>query len=280
MSGESNRERCRQCVSYRDTLRKRNYRETHRKSDELACPSSHTNYRYLNVVEKDQRLHNMHSLYRSTKAKLDRIRVKIAQATSCSGVQLDCETHHDMVNLLESSSKEVEKTYPEDSFQRIFWDAQKRALECSNPRQVRWHPLIIKWCLYLHHKSSGMYETLRNSGVVKLPSQRTLRDYSHHISANIGFSEEVDMELLRVANYKKLEEWEKCIVLLIDEMHVKEDLVYDKVTGALIGFTSIGDINDHLLKVHIYTPSLAYLLPSLGFFTACMLYCIHTCAHI
>ena len=36
------------------------------------------------------------------------------------------------------------------------------------------HPLIIKWCLYMQHRSSGAYETLRSSGLLKLPSQRTL----------------------------------------------------------------------------------------------------------
>ncbi len=86
--------------------------------------------------------------------------------------------------------------------------------------------------------------------MLKLPSQRTLCDYTHYIRARAGFSSEVDTELLRVANYWELQEWEKCIGLLIDEMHLKEDLVYDKDTGALVGFTSLGDTNEHLLKVY------------------------------
>ena len=32
-------------------------------------------------------------------------------------------------------------------------------------------------------------------------------------------------------------------------MHIKEALVYDKHTGALIGFISLGDVNDQLLKI-------------------------------
>ena len=35
----------------------------------------------------------------------------------------------------------------------------------------------------------------------------------------------------------------------MDEMKVKEDLVYDKKTGKLVGFTSLGDINDNLTKL-------------------------------
>ena len=250
MSADVSRDQCVKCMKYRDTLRKIGHREKQRKPDQVASPSSHTNYRYLQDDEKDQRLQNLHTLYRNTKSKLERLRVKIAQATSDSGVQLDEQMHTDMMTMVESSSSEV-AMYPEGSFQQIFWEEQKKAVQCKDPRQVRWHPLIIKWCLYLRHRSSGAYETLCNSGVLRLPSQRTLRDYTHYIRACVGFSSEVDMELLRVANYRELQEWEKCVVLLIDEMHIKEDLVYDKDTGALVGFTSLGDTNEHLLKVVI-----------------------------
>ena len=42
------------------------------------------------------------------------------------------------------------------------------------------------------------------------------------------------------------EDWQKCVVLILDEMHIKEDLVYDKHSGELIGFTNLGSINQHL----------------------------------
>ena len=37
--------------------------------------------------------------------------------------------------------------------------------------------------------------------------------------------------------------------LLLDEMHVKDDLVYDRWTGEIIGFTDLDDITTHLCKV-------------------------------
>ena len=53
---------------------------------------------------------------------------------------------------------------------------------------MRWDPLMIRWCLYLRHLSSGAYEMLRSSGVLHLPSQRTLRDYKYYTTAKAGFS--------------------------------------------------------------------------------------------
>ena len=81
-----------------------------------------------------------------------------------------------------------------------------------------------------------------------LPSQRTLRDYTYHVKANIGFSHATDQELMEAANIQTCEEWQKCVVLLFDEMHIRTDLVYDKHTGALIGLANLGDVNTHLLE--------------------------------
>ena len=35
--------------------------------------------------------------------------------------------------------------------------------------------------------------------------------------------------------------------LVLDDMHIREDLVYDKHSGRLIDFTNLGSVSDHLL---------------------------------
>ena len=49
-------------------------------------------------------------------------------------------------------------------------------------RQVCWHPLIIQWWLNLKLLSSSAYHATRTAGFIKLPSERTLSDYTHIIS--------------------------------------------------------------------------------------------------
>ena len=61
---------------------------------------------------------------------------------------------------------------------------------------MHWHPLIIKWCLYLRHQSGKAYELLWNSGCIKLPSQRTLRDYTHYVKSQIGSSGDIYRALI------------------------------------------------------------------------------------
>ena len=101
---------------------------------------------------------------------------------------------------------------------------------------------MTRWCIYLSHKSSRVYDLLRRSGIVSLPSTRTLRDYTHYISSQAGFSK-VDEQLLEVSQAIGQDEWQKAVIIIFDEMYIKKELVYDKRTGELIGFTNLGAIN-------------------------------------
>ena len=69
---------------------------------------------------------------------------------------------------------------------------------------------------------------------MKLPSQGTLQDYTYHTKAVVGFSKEVDEHLMITAKLLTCSEREKCVLLILDEMHLKEDLCYDKLTGMFI----------------------------------------------
>ena len=62
---------------------------------------------------------------------------------------------------------------------------------------------------------------MRTSGFVKLLSERTLRDYTNYFKSKTGFQAEVDAMLRSEVEDV---EWKKYVVLLLDEMKVKESL--------------------------------------------------------
>ena len=72
--------------------------------------------------------------------------------------------HDSFLETSKDNNKEVSKDYPEHSFPRLFWQQQMQAASVKDTRAIKWHPLMIKWCLYLQHKSSGAYELVRDSG--------------------------------------------------------------------------------------------------------------------
>ena len=106
-----------------------------------------------------------------------------------------------------------------------------QAASLKDARQMQWDPIMVRWCLYLRHLSCSAYEMLRETGTITLPSQRTLRDYTYHTKATVGFSHEVDQQLKIAAKLPLCAEKDKCVILIFDEMHIREDLTYDKHTG-------------------------------------------------
>ena len=124
----------------------------------------------------------------------------------------------------------------------MFWQQQMKASLAKSKQGIRWHSAIIRWCLYLYHQSSGAYSTFRKSNVIALPSDRTLRDYRHFASSTPGFSRDVDLQLLDLVKVQEPTDLANYVSVSIDEMYIKEDLVFDKHTGSLTEFTDLDDV--------------------------------------
>ena len=124
---------------------------------------------------------------------------------------------------------------------------------------MRWDPLMIRWCLYLRHMSGRAYEMLRESGVIKLPSQRTLRDYTYYTQATMGFFDVVDRQLMEAGKIQLCPEREKYVVIIMDEMHIKEDVVYDKHTGTCIYTLLISGFLSDTIQPNVAHPCLNIL---------------------
>ena len=162
--------RCTHCESHRHTLRSlacRRVRSTVDKSD----TSSHVNYRFLSTPEKEQRLRQMHSELRLISAKKERLEAKLRRMIQHESVCVDSDTHTDLQAIVRANDSDILRRYPHDSFQYLFWKQQQEAGQVKDSRCMRWHPLFIKWCLYLRYISARAYETLRSSGCIYLPSQ-------------------------------------------------------------------------------------------------------------
>lgn len=239
--------RCVSCTKYRKTLRSLLSRHM-KQSQSPTRVDSHVNYRYMRTPEKVQQLRELHSHRRITSKQLQRLQNKLAADIDKKGVSVDESMHSDLRQIMEDCADKVMSEHHVGSLARVFWEQQLKAASCSNQRQMRWHPLMIKWCLYLCHQSPSAYKTLRQSGFVSLPSQRTLRDYTHYVTTTIGFSNEVDQQLMEAADISSLSGYQRCVAIIMDEMHIREGLVYGKHSGALLGFTDLGNVNNLLIE--------------------------------
>jgi len=97
-----------------------------------------------------------------------------AQQISNQYVEVDEEVHNDLLTIINENAADINKALPNNSFCQLFWKQQIDALLTSNPKQMRWHPSVIRWCLSIKLRSPSTYETLYNSGLLRLPLPRTL----------------------------------------------------------------------------------------------------------
>ena len=201
----------------------------------------------MSTPQKHERLRRFHSKVRLTSQSIRRIEKRLEEAIERRGVEIDDALHQDLSTIMAENSLGVKEQHPPGSFARIFWEQQEQASQLKNAKSMRWEPAMIRlefllvvicnlhcecrWCIYVRHLSSSAYELLRTSGILRLPSQRTLRDYTYHTKACHGFSATVDRQLMDLAKIDSCKAMDKYVIIIMDEMHIREDIVYDKHTG-------------------------------------------------
>ena len=190
--------KCSSCSQYRATLRSMYHRWNKRKlhgggqsstTESSSETSKFTNERYLNTPEKIAKIDDLRRRAHNAEQTVTKLREKVRKLTEEQGEVLDQTFQQDLFHIMQENSDNIKKAYPEGSFARLFWDEQLKAATASDARQVRRHPVIIKWCLNLKLMSSSTYHALRSSGFIKLPSERTLRDYTHYFENKPGFQD-------------------------------------------------------------------------------------------
>ena len=142
------------------------------------------------------------------------------------GVEVSAGLHDSLKQCNKSQMTEL---------QAMFWEEQEKAFRCKD-RGKRWHPMMIRLAILLHSKSKAAYDLLRETGVLKLPGNSTLREYVGALHPKEGFQPEV-MDDLK-ARVNKMPENQRHVVLLHDEMTIKSDLLFDSRDGSLVGFVN------------------------------------------
>ena len=169
---------------------------------------------------------------RAKTKKLEKEIEKMKKQIKEIGIDVSAEFEGDLNSIMEENKESV------SPFMKLFWEQQKS--ERGKSTTTRFHPMIIRFCLSLASKSPSAYDELRESNVLRLPSRRTLRDYRNAIKPKTGFNPAVVKELIKQT--KNLKGPQRYICMSIDEIKIKENLVYSKHSGELVGFADLGNL--------------------------------------
>ena len=170
--------------------------------------------------------------YRTENKELKMKLGKLQEEISKVSLPVSADLSNDLKSIiLETDQRNI------SPFMRLFWEEQQKYLQ-SSPNNVKYHPMIIRYCFSLASKSAAAYDDIcynekTGTGFVILPSFCRLRNYKNYIRPQRGFNKDIVNELLE--NVKHFSDNEKCFAMLMDEMKIQENLVWDKYTGDLIG---------------------------------------------
>ena len=217
-------------------------------------PISQTSSEHLKVTIQTYRMEK-----KELKMKLGQLQKKISKASLL--VSSDLSNGFKSI-ILETDQRKI------SPFMRLFWEEQQKYLQ-SSPNNVKYHPMIIRYCLLLASKSAAAYDDIRyneqiGTGFVIRPSRCRLRNYKNYIRPQRDFNKDIVNEMLE--KIKHFSDNEKFFVMLMDEIKIQENLVWDKHTGYLIGYVDFGDaeLNYATLQksTDIATDVLVFLLRS------------------
>ena len=155
---------CSICKVYKRTLASKLVHRNKQPALRDITLSSHINNRHLHSPKLRVKVTLQQKCRRNMLKRIGLLKDKLSQAVQSEGVVLNDGDHEEMKSILNSEYSVIKKKYSPDSFERLFWEQQLKASNCTDPRQMRWHPTIIKWCLYIRCKSAGAYDALRDSG--------------------------------------------------------------------------------------------------------------------
>ena len=172
--------RCSCCQKVRSCLRSKRARQL---SQEGYTKPSKANT-HLTLLEKDVKLKKLAKQQKALKRKVDRLheKVKVLQQKAktlieAEGESLSSSDSQDVASMLQENEAEL-SSLPEDWFQKILFEQQLKYNSLKNKANMRWHPAVIRWCLYVRSKSSKAYDG--RWSCLALPSQRTLWLFKLH----------------------------------------------------------------------------------------------------
>ena len=113
----------------------------------LNAPIKFTSPERLKLTIQDHRLK-----CKQLEAELSKMRLAIEQ----QGEMVDSKFNEDFQTLFSGCDK---ATVP--NFMKLFWEEQQKYIQSSSASSVKYHPMIIKFCLNLAAKSSSAYSDIR-----------------------------------------------------------------------------------------------------------------------
>ena len=149
----ANEPRCDVCNLHRNVLNVILCR-ARQKNSSISVIKPNSNYRFMDDRQLKRVIFQLRENNRDLKKEILTLKEKVDNLMN-SAIEQDKELTSDYLQIISDNKPYIDSTMKNNAFLRLFWDEQMKATQCTTSNNIRWHPIIIRWCLYLRHKSSA-----------------------------------------------------------------------------------------------------------------------------
>lgn len=142
-------DRCAMCSKYRKYLQKVKSRIDNIKSSTVKKKRPHVSCTKIQLRKK---LFTSSIAIKELQKQNIILRKKIENAVQKDGIHLEDSVH----NIVSTVSLGEESKLEKDSVMHLLWQQQQKANSLTDKRSMKWHPVIIRWCLSIYLKSPGI----------------------------------------------------------------------------------------------------------------------------
>ena len=140
--------RCSACQEHRAVLNSASYRLSR---DDPNVVKKNTAKIYLSRNQIGIKLTAYQKERRSLIDNRARLEKNIRQLVKKEGIKLENETQKIVTEVLEKN----DSGFDENSTQNLLWEQQKKINNLKKKSSMRWHPVIVRWCLSIYLRSPG-----------------------------------------------------------------------------------------------------------------------------
>jgi len=140
--------RCPSCANYRRTLKVMETRIPSIISSAVKKKRPHTS---LSKKQLRKKLFTSGKEIKDLHRKQSILENRLQRSVTRKGVTLDEESHGLISKIVEQDKDD----FPENSVMGLLWNQQKKASSVTKKTAMRWHPIIIRWCLSIYLRSPG-----------------------------------------------------------------------------------------------------------------------------
>ena len=143
------KDQCNNCSQYRKQLNV--YKDRLVKREKAESISKNTPISTFSRAEIEKQYLNLRKEKRTIAKSEKRLYGRIERMVEQESIAL----HKESDMLLEEVISKSDKCFDEDSPQYLLWEQQRKQLGLKRKSSMKWHPVVIRWCLAIYLKSPG-----------------------------------------------------------------------------------------------------------------------------